>query len=186
MQTQKTFEWVRAVVLLTWLTSLWLLVPLPWDFATEAERSLEQAYSFAVERAAKTGEQAPPDLSPEDRALARRGAWLEWLWLFVAVTGGIAVGVWPRLALKPWAAGTLAFALIYVLCRYYFEGASFAETIRALFSEEARDSRKFLLDVAPVSFGRMMFFNFLVPAVLILVPVLRLVTRRPAPPSGSR
>jgi hypothetical protein len=185
MQTQKTFGWIRAAVLLTWLTSLWLLVPLPWDFAAEAERSLEQAHNFAVERAAKTGEQAPPGLSPEDRALARRGAWLEWLWLFVAVTGGIAVAVWPRLALKPWAVGTLAFALVYVLCRYYFEGASFAETTRALFDEEARESRKFLLDVAPASFGRMMFFNFLVPAVLILAPVLRLLTQRRGPPSQS-
>lgn len=172
------FLFPRILVVLVWLSCIPLFAAFPWDLADDEEMSLQRAHVIDLERTRMAGEAAPPQPSEHRRATVRLLAWIEWLSLATATLGGLAVALRRGLSVRPWVVGTIAFASLYLLCRGYFEYSSYAETIRAITHQDARTSRQFLLEVAPLSFAYMLYFNFIVPVLLFVVPLVTLLKQR--------
>lgn len=162
-------RWAAIAALVIWLTCLPLLLPSPWHWADDAERIAEHTAALESELAKRQGRPVSDGAKADNVASARRLAWIEWLWLAVTVLAGVAIA-----ALRPrrfWTAAILSVVAVYLLSRWSFASVSYQQLFRAAFDESARSGQAYLLRTSPFEFGQLLYYNIVVPLLLITVAI---------------
>jgi hypothetical protein len=171
-------RWTRAWLFLTWVTCIPALLPSPWHWANEAERSLERAHSLSRELGSKSG-QTQPVLENADRSEARAVAWTKWILLAVVLGAGFIVTSWVNALSRRWLVGLVTLTILYVFIRWWFAPSSYPAMLRAFLNADALSAQVFLAKQSPLAFLAMVYYYLVVPVLLAIAAIVGYIQLRP-------
>lgn len=108
---------IGVATLVAWVTSLYLLFPLPSQRIASWTKDPQAAERVLEEEAARTG-MSLSDVKRASRLQAERereAVWVKWFAMTIIVVGGIAAGICALRSLQGWRSASAATSLLYLL-----------------------------------------------------------------------